>query len=73
MENWTKSSWRNFPAKQQPVYEDLKELELVEKELSSYPPLIFAGEVENLKQKLANVTKRKAFFASRWRLCGKLF
>ncbi len=58
---WTPSSWRNFPIKQQPNYVDLKKLNKVEKELSSYPPLIFAEEARSLKETLASVANGKAF------------
>ncbi len=61
MNNWNPSSWRDFPIKQQPTYKDLEKLKKVEKELSSYPPLIFAGEAERLKGQLANVAAGKAF------------
>ncbi len=61
MNNWNPSSWRDFPIKQQPTYTDLEKLKKVEKELSSYPPLIFAGEAERLKGQLANVAAGKAF------------
>jgi 3-deoxy-7-phosphoheptulonate synthase len=58
---WTPQSWRDFPIKQQPKYEDLKKLKKVEKELSSYPPLIFAEEARQLKSQLADVAHGKAF------------
>lgn len=61
MNNWTPNSWRNFPIKQQPTYEDLEKLLKVEKELSSYPPLIFAGEALKLKEQLADVSEGNAF------------
>ncbi|WP_210402416.1 class II 3-deoxy-7-phosphoheptulonate synthase [Nautilia sp. PV-1] len=59
--DWTKNSWRNKPIKQQPVYEDQEKLKQVEKELSKYPPLVFAGEVRSLKKDLAKVCEGKAF------------
>ncbi len=59
--SWTPSSWRNFPIKQQPTYEDQALLEKVEAELSSYPPLIFAGEARRLKEKLAAAGRGEAF------------
>lgn len=59
--SWTPSSWRNFPIKQQPTYTDKEALENVEKELSSYPPLIFAGEARELKKKLAAAGRGEAF------------
>ncbi len=59
--DWTPSSWREFPIKQQPIYSDLEALKSVEDELSSYPPLIFAGEARTLKEKLAAVGRGEAF------------
>ncbi len=58
---WTPSSWRDFPIKQQPIYDDLKEVEKIEKELATYPPLIFAQEARKLKLQLADVSKGNAF------------
>ncbi len=59
--SWTPSSWRDFPIKQQPTYEDKELLQQVEAELSSYPPLIFAGEARKLKEKLAAAGRGEAF------------
>ena len=59
--NWSPSSWRDFPIKQQPAYQDMELLKNVEAELSSYPPLIFAGEARNLKEDLAKVGRGEAF------------
>jgi 3-deoxy-7-phosphoheptulonate synthase len=61
MNTWNPSSWRDFPIKQQPIYTDLEKLAKVEKELATYPPLIFAGEAETLKSKLADVVRGDAF------------
>lgn len=61
MMSWTPSSWREFPIKQQPTYTDQEALKAVEKELSSYPPLIFAGEARRLKEKLAAAGRGEAF------------
>ena len=60
-ENWDKSSWRNYKIKQQPSYPNLEELEKTEKEISNFPPLVFAGEVRKLKKELAKVSEGKAF------------
>jgi len=59
--SWTPSSWRDFPIRQQPTYEDRELLEEVESKLSSYPPLIFAGEARKLKEKLAKAGRGEAF------------
>ena len=59
--NWTPESWRGRPILQVPDYPDQDKLNETEKMLSSYPPLVFAGEVRRLKHALANVAKGKAF------------
>ncbi|HIP12181.1 MAG TPA: 3-deoxy-7-phosphoheptulonate synthase class II [Arcobacter sp.] len=58
---WTPNSWRKFPIKQQPTYKDKEQLLKTEAELSTYPPLIFAGEARNLKEQLAAVGRGEAF------------
>lgn len=59
--SWSPNSWRNYPIKQAPNYQDLNKLCEVEKELRGYPPLVFAKEVELLKKKLIKVQEGKAF------------
>ncbi|WP_297570299.1 class II 3-deoxy-7-phosphoheptulonate synthase [uncultured Helicobacter sp.] len=59
--NWNPKSWRDKIALQQPIYEDLNVLEAIEKKLSKYPPLVFAGEARTLKSRLAKVSKGEAF------------
>ena len=59
--NWSKDSWRNKPVVQVPEYDDQKALEKVEKRLSSYQPLVFAGEARRLKEHLAKVCRGEAF------------
>ncbi|RCL01869.1 MAG: 3-deoxy-7-phosphoheptulonate synthase [Candidatus Tokpelaia sp. JSC188] len=60
-EKWTPRSWRSKPAKQIPNYPDSQKTLAVEEQLHQYPPLVFAGEVRELKQKLADVAEGKAF------------
>ena len=59
--SWKPDSWRAFPIKQQPHYEDKEALVRVEKEIAKYPPLIFAGEARKLKAKLAAAGRGEAF------------
>src|SRR6056300_901939 len=61
MHNWTPSSWRNKPIKQVPEYEDTDHLSNVENTISTYPPLVFAGEARDLKDKLALASQGRAF------------
>jgi 3-deoxy-D-arabino-heptulosonate 7-phosphate (DAHP) synthase len=50
MKKWTLNSWRDYPVKHIPKYEDEKELAMVLKKVSSFPPLVFAGETRALKK-----------------------
>lgn len=61
MNNWTPTSWRNFPIQQQPQYTDAEALNRVEQQLGNLPPLVFAGEARALKRQLAEATQGKAF------------
>ena len=61
VEAWDKSSWRNKKRHQMPEYNDPEELNKVENSLKSLPPLVFAGEVRNLKKDLAKVESGQAF------------
>src|SRR5690606_6935288 len=58
---WTPDSWRQKPVRQLPTYPDAEALAAVEKELQSFPPLVFAGEARSLKKKLADVAAGRAF------------
>lgn len=59
---WKPSSWREKPAKHIPEdYPDPAKLREVETTLSTYPPLVFAGEARRLKARLADVAAGKAF------------
>lgn len=53
--------WRSLPIKQQPQWPDLAELERVTAELATLPPLVFAGEVDQLKARLGRVAQGEAF------------
>ncbi|MFT6657895.1 class II 3-deoxy-7-phosphoheptulonate synthase [Maritalea sp.] len=61
MSNWTPDSWRSKDVRQVPAYPDKAELAAVEERLSSFPPLVFAGETRGLKEQLADVAHGKAF------------
>lgn len=62
MSTWSPSSWRSKPAKHIPDdYPDPAKLAAVEKEISGYPPLVFAGEARRLKKHLGDVAMGKAF------------
>jgi 3-deoxy-7-phosphoheptulonate synthase len=50
-----------MPVVQLPTYPDEAGLKAVEQELSSYPPLVFAGEARHLTAQLGDVANGKAF------------
>lgn len=60
-ERWTPDSWRTRPIQQAPDYPDKAELSAVEKQLATFPPLVFAGEARALKRQLARVAAGEAF------------
>jgi len=55
------SSWRQFPIKQQPSYPDQAQLKQVEETLCRMPPLVFAQEIRDLKQHLADISVGNGF------------
>src|SRR6056297_4294086 len=59
--DWTKSDWRGKPRLQMPEYTDADALSAVEARLSSYPPLVFAGEARRLRRDLAAASRGEAF------------
>ncbi len=54
-------NYLKLEAKQQPTWADAQVLEQVKKELSVQPPLVFAGEVDTLRERLAQAASGKAF------------
>ena len=59
--SWDRKNWRTKPRVQMPAYSDLDELVSVENSLEALPPLVFAGEVRNLREQLAKVGRGEAF------------
>ncbi|MGH6818680.1 MAG: class II 3-deoxy-7-phosphoheptulonate synthase [Methylovirgula sp.] len=60
-ESWSPGSWRTKPLEQAPVYPDATALADVERQLATFPPLVFAGEARKLKALLAKASKGEAF------------
>ena len=61
MTTWTPNSWRSKPISQVPAYPDPVALSEAERVLSTFPPLVFAGEARELKARLAAVARGEAF------------
>lgn len=55
------NTWRDLPAAQQPDWPDQEALRDVIAELESYPPLVFAGECDQLRERLGAVARGEAF------------
>lgn len=56
-----RQTWRSLPAAQQPEYPDPEALREVIADLESYPPLVFAGECDQLRDRLGAVARGEAF------------
>jgi 3-deoxy-7-phosphoheptulonate synthase len=54
-------TWRELPAAQQPSWPDRAAVDGVVSTLRTLPPLVFAGECDNLKDRLADVAAGRAF------------
>ena len=54
-------AWRDRPAAQQPDWPDPAAVAAVTREIARIPPLVFAGECDNLKERLAAVARGEAF------------
>lgn len=53
--------WRTLPIKQQPSWPDADAVAAVSAEIATLPPLVFAGEVDNLRDRLARAAAGEAF------------
>ena len=58
---WTSRTWRDRTALQQPQWPNGDAHEAVLEQLSSLPPLVFAGEARELTDRLADVAAGRAF------------
>jgi 3-deoxy-7-phosphoheptulonate synthase len=54
-------AWRDLPAAQQPDWREPARVRAVTAELAGLPPLVFAGECDQLKDRLAAVARGEAF------------
>ena len=53
--------WRELPIKQQPQWPDADAVAAASAQIASVPPLVFAGEVDDLRDRLALAASGKAF------------
>ena len=60
-DRWSPQSWRAKPIHQAPAYPDPSALADAERQLATFPPLVFAGEARKLKRVLGQVAAGEAF------------
>ena len=53
--------WRELPIKQQPEWTDKEAVAAASAQLAALPPLVFAGEVDILRERLARAARGEAF------------
>ncbi len=61
MQDFGLDNYRELPAAQQPTWADAGVLESVRNQLGALPPLVFAGEVDTLRTRLAQAARGEAF------------
>ncbi|PJJ55107.1 class II 3-deoxy-7-phosphoheptulonate synthase [Compostimonas suwonensis] len=54
-------NWRNLPVKHQPQWPDADAVAAASAEIATQPPLVFAGEVDQLRERLAAAARGEAF------------
>ena len=60
--------WRTLPIKQQPAWPDAEAVAAASAEIATLPPLVFAGEVDILRDRLARAASRRGVPAAGRRL-----
>lgn len=58
---WSRMSWKNYTARQQPDWPDPLKVEKAQKQLTLMPPLVSIRDIKTLKQELASAVEGKAF------------
>ena len=61
MNDFGLDNYVNLDAKQQPTWADLEKLSSVRQDLAKMPPLVFAGEVDTLRDRIAQASRGEAF------------
>ena len=59
--SWSPDSWQKLKAAQQPNWGKADGYSKILSEISKYPPLVFAGEVRELKQQLSDASQGNGF------------
>jgi 3-deoxy-7-phosphoheptulonate synthase len=60
-QEWSPTSWRAFPALQQPQYKDASLLASCLQDIGSRPPLVHHGEILALRKQIAEAGEGRRF------------
>ena len=71
-ERWAPDSWRKKPIQQVPDYPDRQGLIDVEKQLATFPPLVFAGESAQPEEAIGACREGRCVFVAGRRLRREL-
>ena len=58
---WSRNSWKKYKIVQQPEYQDMDLFNNILKKIESYPPMVFPGEIQNLKKQIAEAGEGRRF------------
>ena len=58
---WNPESWKAFAAGHQPTYADTTEYERVLSQIRSLPPIVYPGEVDHLRKRIASAAAGEEF------------
>lgn len=61
LQEWTPSSWMQFPAQQQPDYPEPASVRYVQQQLQAAPPLVPVSEIQSLTRALKQVSDGQGF------------
>jgi len=61
-QTWSPTSWKSYPASQQPVYPDKSKLDKVLRQIHVMPPLVTSWEVDHLQHGIADAQRGEAWF-----------
>lgn len=60
-DTWTPDSWRQRPARHQPAYRDTASYASVRSRLEALPPVVFPGEIDQLRGRIADAADGFSF------------
>jgi 3-deoxy-7-phosphoheptulonate synthase len=60
-QSWSPTSWKSFPAAQQPTYPDANALQRVLNQISVMPPLVTSWEIDHLHAGIADAQRGEAW------------